>query len=105
MVVSVSIGGLRSYPHAFGGNRSPMYPHIPPAATVRRRTVANSQPSIHLGDSRNRRALLSASGRLFGAGTRGRTRDLRFTKPLLYQLSYAGTEEIVAPDSIAAVRV
>ena len=25
-----------------------------------------------------------------GAGTRGRTRDLWFTKPLLYQLSYAG---------------
>ena len=27
---------------------------------------------------------------LNGAGTRSRTRDLRFTKPLLYQLSYAG---------------
>jgi hypothetical protein len=25
-----------------------------------------------------------------GAGSRNRTRDLRFTKPLLYQLSYAG---------------
>ena len=25
-----------------------------------------------------------------GAGARNRTRDLRFTKPLLYQLSYAG---------------
>ena len=27
---------------------------------------------------------------MFGAGTKSRTRDLRFTKPLLYQLSYAG---------------
>ena len=26
----------------------------------------------------------------FGAGSRSRTHDLRFTKPLLYQLSYAG---------------
>ncbi len=29
-------------------------------------------------------------GALFGAGTRTRTADLRFTKPLLYQLSYTG---------------
>ena len=28
--------------------------------------------------------------RFFGAGTRTRTADLRFTKPLLYQLSYTG---------------
>ena len=28
--------------------------------------------------------------RVFGAGARSRTRDLRFTKPLLYQLSYTG---------------
>ena len=28
---------------------------------------------------------------LGGAGARNRTRDLRFTKPLLYQLSYTGT--------------
>ncbi len=28
-----------------------------------------------------------------GAGTKSRTRDLRFTKPLLYQLSYAGLGE------------
>jgi hypothetical protein len=27
---------------------------------------------------------------VFGAGTRIRTADLRFTKPLLYQLSYTG---------------
>ena len=27
---------------------------------------------------------------MFGAGTRIRTADLRFTKPLLYQLSYTG---------------
>ena len=30
-------------------------------------------------------------GARYGAGTRTRTADLRFTKPLLYQLSYAGT--------------
>ena len=28
--------------------------------------------------------------REYGAGTRTRTADLRFTKPLLYQLSYTG---------------
>jgi hypothetical protein len=28
--------------------------------------------------------------RLYGAGRGTRTPDLRFTKPLLYQLSYAG---------------
>jgi hypothetical protein len=27
---------------------------------------------------------------IFGAGSRNRTHDQRFTKPLLYQLSYAG---------------
>ena len=30
----------------------------------------------------------------FGAGSRNRTHDQRFTKPLLYQLSYAGPEKI-----------
>ena len=30
------------------------------------------------------------ANRCTGAGNRIRTRDLRFTKPLLYQLSYAG---------------
>ena len=30
------------------------------------------------------------------AGSRDRTHDLRFTKPLLYQLSYAGVRAIVA---------
>ena len=30
-----------------------------------------------------------------GAGARNRTRDLRFTKPLLYQLSYTGTVRII----------
>jgi hypothetical protein len=29
----------------------------------------------------------------FGAGSRNRTHDQRFTKPLLYQLSYAGPGE------------
>ncbi len=28
--------------------------------------------------------------RMYGARTRARTEDLRFTKPLLYQLSYSG---------------
>lgn len=30
-----------------------------------------------------------------GAGTRTRTADLRFTKPLLYRLSYAGNGTIL----------
>lgn len=33
----------------------------------------------------------AASKRFCGAPGRDRTRDLRFTKPLLYQLSYKGT--------------
>jgi hypothetical protein len=30
----------------------------------------------------------------YGAGSRNRTHDQRFTKPLLYQLSYAGVREL-----------
>jgi hypothetical protein len=33
-------------------------------------------------------------GALTGAGSRNRTHDQRFTKPLLYQLSYAGMREL-----------
>ncbi len=33
---------------------------------------------------------------LFGAGREIRTPDLRFTKPLLYQLSYTGKIKFVA---------
>ncbi len=38
----------------------------------------------------NTRGDPSGSLLVFGAGTRTRTADLRFTKPLLYQLSYTG---------------
>ena len=34
--------------------------------------------------------MCAAVSREFGAGSRNRTHDQRFTKPLLYQLSYAG---------------
>ena len=40
------------------------------------------ESELGVANSRNRVGI--------GAGTRNRTRDLRFTKPLLYQLSYAG---------------
>jgi hypothetical protein len=36
-----------------------------------------------------------------GAPGRNRTRDLRFTKPLLYQLSYKGTRAEIAPKAAA----
>ena len=41
--------------------------------------------------------MISALGNslVFGAGSRNRTHDQRFTKPLLYQLSYAGTKGIL----------
>ena len=38
---------------------------------------------------------------IFGADARIRTAGLRFTKPLLYQLSYAGTGPILLPVSLA----
>ena len=38
---------------------------------------------------------------MVGAPGRNRTRDLRFTKPLLYQLSYKGNQRIL----VAALRV
>ena len=38
---------------------------------------------------------------LTGAGERNRTSDLRFTKPLLYRLSYAGGNENAHPASPA----
>jgi hypothetical protein len=37
----------------------------------------------------------ASKGRDRGAGSRNRTHDQRFTKPLLYQLSYAGLSEIL----------
>ena len=37
---------------------------------------------------------------MIGAGSRNRTHDQRFTKPLLYQLSYAGTEREGRPAAI-----
>jgi hypothetical protein len=40
---------------------------------------------------------------LLGAGTRGRTRDLRFTKPLLCQLSYAGVMGILPRARVVTV--
>ena len=46
--------------------------------------AANGQ----LGERRN---VPEGFGLGFGAGSRNRTHDQRFTKPLLYQLSYAGT--------------
>ena len=36
-----------------------------------------------------------------GAGTRTRTADLRFTKPLLYHLSYAGLEDEILFKGVA----
>ena len=43
---------------------------------------------------------LHSTGLEFGAGSRNRTHDQRFTKPLLYQLSYAGPAGILlAPTS------
>ena len=39
---------------------------------------------------------MDVRGQVDGAGARNRTRDLRFTKPLLYQLSYTGLREIIA---------
>jgi hypothetical protein len=43
-----------------------------------------------------------AAPKAFGAGADDgiRTRDLRFTKPLLYQLSYIGNGEEAAKDDI-----
>ena len=43
--------------------------------------------------------------RLYGAGRETRTPDLRFTKPLLYQLSYTGTAEGGARVQVCAARI
>ena len=39
--------------------------------------------------------MLEHFGEGFGAGSRTRTHDQRFTKPLLYQLSYAGGDGLI----------
>ena len=47
------------------------------------------------GDWRRRRAGLGMTGGRNGADEGTRTLDLRFTKPLLFRLSYIGTGSIV----------
>ena len=59
------------------------------------RTGCGKQRTV--GTVRTRGPCDGARAKVQNAGTRIRTRDQRFTKPLLYQLSYAGVRAIVAP--------
>ena len=64
---------------------------MPIRVTVASERQRPSDCRDYAGFESDRVDAVNAAESTSGAGARNRTRDLRFTKPLLYQLSYTGT--------------